>query len=429
MIKNLLNKYFVNGSFTKDVLTLFSGSLIAQIISILFSPILSRVYTPEDYGLFALYLSLLNILIVIAPLRYEMAIMLPKEDSDAIKISNIALIFILVFSLLTLIISVLFNKYISIALGNAEISVWLYFVPLGLFLSGCYQVFNYYLNRQKEYKNISISKITQNSVNSVTSLGFGLLKYAVGGLIYSSLLGQFFSILVFLKRIKLGNFFRSDNFKKDELKTLSKEHKDFPLYSLPTAILDVFSLQLPIVLITHFFGTTEVGHYSFAMRVLTLPLTLIGASVSQVFYQKITAVVNENGDAKGLIKKTWMNLAYIGIIPTLILLFGAPEIFSFVFGEKWLMSGKVAMIMSPMLFGMFVGSPTSSAYMVFKMQRVGLFFGIAVLMYRPIALYIGYYLNDFMIGLKILVLAEVLQIILYNYLLWRKVGKVHNIRK
>lgn len=429
MIKNLLNKYFLKSSFTKDVITLFSGSLIAQVISILFSPILSRIYTPEDYGLFALYLSVLNILIVIAPLRYEMAIMLPKEESDAIKVSNIALIFITLFSFITLIISVLFNKYISIALGNIEISKWLYFIPLGLFLSGCYQVFNYYLNRKKEYKNISLSKITQNSINSLTSLGFGLMKYNVGGLIYSSLLGQFASILVLLKKINVKIFFKSDNLKLAELKSLSREHKEFPLYSLPTAILDVFSLQLPIVLITHFFGTSEVGHYSFAMRVLTLPITLIGASVSQVFYQKISSVVNENGDAKGLIKKTWLHLAYIGIVPMLILLIWAPEIFSFVFGEKWFTAGKVAMIMSPMLFGMFVGSPTSSAYMVFKMQRIGLLFGIAVLLYRPIALYLGYYLNDFMIGLKILVLAEVIQIILYNYLLWRKVGKFNNIRE
>jgi O-antigen/teichoic acid export membrane protein len=165
------------------------------------------------------------------------------------------------------------------------------------------------------------------------------------------------------------------------------------------------------------------------MRVLTLPISLIGASVSQVFYQKISAVVNENGDAKKLIKKTWLNLAYIGLAPLLILLIWAPEIFTFVFGEKWYTAGKVAMIMSPMLFGMFIGSPTSSAYMVFKMQKVGLLFGIAVLLYRPIALFLGYYLNDFMIGLKILVLTEVVQIIFYNYLLWRKVGKIHNIRE
>jgi O-antigen/teichoic acid export membrane protein len=428
VIKNIINKYFSKGSFAKDVFTLFSGSLIAQLISILFSPVLSRIYTPEDYGLFALYFSVLSILIVIAPLRYEMAIMIPKEEGNAIKIANIAFIFIFLFSIFTLIISVLFNGYIAAALGNPAVSGWLYFIPPGLILTGCYQVFNYYLNRNKEYKTISVSKIAQNSVNSLSSFGFGLMKFNVGGLIYGSLLGQFFSALVLIKKVKLSVFFKKENFKMHELKSLSREHKEFPLYSLPTAILDVFSLQLPIILITHFFGTSEVGHYSFAMRVLTLPITLIGASVAQVFYQKISSVVNEGGDAKRLIRKTWLNLIYIGILPMLILIFGAPGIFSFVFGDKWHMAGIVAMIMSPMLFCMFVSAPTSSAYLVFKLQKYSLFFGIAVLLYRPIALFLGYYLNDFMIGLKILVLMEILQILLYNYLLWKKIGKIYHNR-
>lgn len=428
MIKKLFNKFFYGRSFAKDVATLFSGSLIAQMISVLFSPVLSRIYTPEDYGLFALYLSVLNILIVIAPLRYEMAVMIPKEEGNAIKVANIALIFVFLFAIVTLIFSIVLNKYIAIALGNPAISGWLYFVPLGLFITGCYQVLNYFLNRKKEYKTISISKVTQNSVNSLSSFGFGLLKFNVGGLIYGLLLGQFCSFLVFLKKIKLSLFFKKENFRLSELKALSREHKEFPLYSLPTAILDAFSLQLPIILITHFFGTEEVGHYSFAMRVLTLPITLIGASVGQVFYQKISSVVNENGDAKRLIKKTWLNLMLIGAVPLLILLLGAPEIFSFVFGGKWYMAGTVAMIMSPMLFCMFVSAPTSSAYLVFKLQKFALFFGIGVLIYRPFALFIGYYLNDFMIGLKILVLMEVLQIFLYNFLLWKKIGKIYNNR-
>ncbi|MCX6163710.1 MAG: oligosaccharide flippase family protein [Ignavibacteriae bacterium] len=421
MFKKILNTYFAKNSFAGNVATLTTGTVIAQVFSGLLSPVLSRLYSPDDYGLFALFTSVLSILVVIAPLRYEMAIMLPKENKDSAKIVNLSFLFLSITTTLVLFLVLFFNKSISIALGNYLISPWLIFIPLALLLTCSSQAINYLV--------ISYSKVVQSVFTSLTSLGFGFMKFAVAGLIYSSIIGQFFSLSVLLKKIKLKFFINKENLEYSELKAKAKEYKQFPLYTLPTAILDVFSLQLPIILISHFFGTTEVGYYSFSYRILSLPIILIGTSISQVFYQKVSVRYNEGGDTRSLIKKTWLHLAYMGILPLVITLFFGPEIFSFVFGEKWVMAGKLSSVLSPMLFAMFVGSPTSSAYLVYKMQRLGLVFGIIVLLYRPIALFIGYYLSDFMLGIKILVLLEVVQIFFYNLFLWRKIGKVHNIRE
>ena len=140
--------------FNRNVLTLMTGTTIAQAIPIAISPILTRIYTPEDFGVLALFVAITSIFGSIANGRYELAIMLPKKDENAINIFALGLIITFSMSFILLVLVVLFNEQITELLKNDEISVWLYFVPIAVLFIGLYNMLAYYNNRKKYYKVI-----------------------------------------------------------------------------------------------------------------------------------------------------------------------------------------------------------------------------------------------------------------------------------
>ncbi|MDD3506007.1 MAG: oligosaccharide flippase family protein, partial [Sulfurimonas sp.] len=175
--------------FSKNVLTLMTGTTIAQAIPIAISPILTRIYTPEDFGVFALYVAIASILSVIATGRYEMAIMLPKKDEDAVNIVALSIIISFFVSFISLVIVFIFNAKITNILGNPEISNWLYFIPITVLLTGVYQSFNYWSNRKKQYKRLAISRVVQSGSTATTNLGMGFGQMGSSGLILGQVLG------------------------------------------------------------------------------------------------------------------------------------------------------------------------------------------------------------------------------------------------
>ena len=149
----MINKFKPKSEFSSNVLTLMTGTTIAQAIPIAISPILTRIYTPEDFGMFALYMSMATIISVIATGRYELAIILPEKDEDAINIMMLSIGITFLVSLITLLIIFIFNAQITLLFGNPNISQWLYFVPLTIVLTGVYQA-------------LIIGLIEKNDINS-----------------------------------------------------------------------------------------------------------------------------------------------------------------------------------------------------------------------------------------------------------------------
>ncbi|HHD79092.1 MAG TPA: translocase, partial [Epsilonproteobacteria bacterium] len=139
-----------------------TGTSIAQAIPLAISPILTRIYTPEDFGIFALYMSVASMIAVTATGRYELAIMLPKKDDDAMNIVALSIVISFFVSFITLLIVFSFNAQITHLLGNPEISFWLYFIPITVLLTGIYQSFNYWINRKKEYGRLATNKVIQS---------------------------------------------------------------------------------------------------------------------------------------------------------------------------------------------------------------------------------------------------------------------------
>jgi O-antigen/teichoic acid export membrane protein len=189
--KNWLNHKLPPGSFIRNVATLMTGTTFAQALLIIIAPILTRLYTPDDFGVFALYTSILGILSVIACLRYELAIVLPEKDEDAANLLVLCLLICSVISLMALVLVALFRDSFALLLSAPKISFWLWFLPASLFLTGTFQALNYWSTRRKQFKRLAIRQITQNSVTAVTQIASGAsLNAGAGGLIGGYIAGQ-----------------------------------------------------------------------------------------------------------------------------------------------------------------------------------------------------------------------------------------------
>jgi len=401
--------------FAKNVSVLATGTIIVQAISTLLSPVLSRLYTPEDYGLLAIFTSCISILIVIGSFRYELAILIPKKNAEAVLILKLSLIIIILFSIIVFLITLIFNHKIALFFGNERLSFWLYFIAPVFLAAGVTQSFTLWFNRNKNYKIISGVRIYQSSVNSALSLLLGFLKFNTFGLILSLIISNIISSLYLLKRSVFRMSDCSLNFLK--LRSVAKKYKEFPMLSLPSALLDTVSINSIIFLLSYFFSESITGSYSFSLRMLSIPAVVIGTAMGQVFFQKISEAYGNNEKISPLILRSWKVLFLTGIIPTVVLFFFGEELFTFVFGFKWAEAGRISEYLCILTFFMFISSPTSNAMVVLRKQRILLWVNVAAFIYRPMALIYGYSTNNYLAGIIVLIIFEIIQIITFNILL------------
>ena len=394
--------------FTHNVLMLMTGSTLAQAIPIAISPILTRMYTPENFGVFALYMSVASIFSIMATGRYELAIMLPKKDEDAINIVQLSIMISFFVSFVALLIVVIFNGIITNLLGNPQISNWLYFIPLTVLLTGLYQSFNYWCNRKKKYKRLAANRVLQAGTTASTNLGMGFNGFGASGLIVGGLAGHLIITLILAKIIwcednKLFNYI-------NKLKTfaLIKKYKKFPILNLPNALIDGFRLSGINILVATFFTIEILGQFLLAWRMVQAPMSLIGGALSQVFFQK---VANANKvELNAIVKKLIIKASLVSAPIFLIIYFFSVDIFIFVFGENWKVAGEAASIMTPWLFLNFLSSPIANIFIVLNKQEIILAVSI-IFMIVPISVIfifnkLGflYILNLITIGMSIILI-------------------------
>jgi len=345
--------------FTKNVITLMTGTTIAQAIPIAISPILTRFYTPEDFGTLALFISITTILSIIVTGRYELAILLPKDDIDAINILFIALGLSFIMSFILLIIVSIFNIEISNILGNEDISVWLYFIPITVFVIAMYQSLSYYYNRKKKYTEISISRVTQSGTTSVSNIILGYWQYVNIGLIAATIIGQIFSLIILLKVVYKNDNRIFEKIDKLKIKKLFKKYNKFPKFDLLSSVFNILSTQSISILFNIILAPTTAGYYYLVQRTLSLPMAIIASSILDVFKEQASREYQLLGNAKVIYIETFKKLFILSFIITLLIYLYIVQIFTFIFGEQWIIAGEFAKIMSPMFFLQFISSPLS----------------------------------------------------------------------
>ena len=382
----MINKLKPKSEFTRNVLTLMTGTTIAQAIPIVISPILTRIYSPEDFGLFALYMSIVSILTVIVAGRYELAIMVPKNNRRAFSVLVLAILFTVIFSIIILIIICIFKFQIINLFHQSEISIWIYFIPLSIMLNGIYQSLYYYFLRNKLFSTLAKGKVYQSFMASSVNLLLFFMKNETG-LVAGSILGQLSSIYIFLSTGG-SSLVKKVSFK--QIQYMFILYIDFLKYNSLSALLNYSSIEFAILFISSFFQPETVGIYFLTQKILFAPSGIIGSAIGQVFIQKVFDK-NRNFDINKLFHSTIIKLLYIIILPSIVIYIYGEDIFLYIFGKDWSQAGLYAKIMLPYFILRFIGAPVSTLPSLMGYQKNMLYWN----MFRLLGvMLIGYFNTD-----------------------------------
>lgn len=337
---------------------LASGTIISQIIMLSASPVITRIYSPEQFGIFALFASIVAIFVPISSLKYNTAIVVAKtnEESDALFI--ISIIILIFFSFGILIFSFIGDSFFRSFIDVEKLNIWWNLIFFVILIQSLNLIFRNYLNRNKNYTLISQILILRSIIYVLIVITFGYFGFTENGLFF----GEIFAALIILIFIiiKLRGFNILFKFKKNiRLLNIITKYKDFPIYSFLASFLNIFTVMMPIFFLSKFFPDYIVGQYSLAVKVVFFPLSFIASTISTIHLRKSSEIINQNGDLKKYLLNLCLVLIGIILIPSIILFFYGAEIFSFVFGENWQISGEFVQILIPGLALIFVVSTLS----------------------------------------------------------------------
>ena len=388
-------------TFLSNIIKLFSATLVGQVLGILVTPILSRLYSPADFGLFQVFLSIIGVIAVISCLSYESAIILPEKNEDAANLVSLCLFLIgttsIIVSVLFFSLSALLEKTFN-APGFAH---YIFLIPLGILCNSIAFVLSYWMTRREEYGTMAKANVTSSLTSRSISIGFGIYSPSPFGLIFGTIANDA-TIICFLMKKTLADIHYLRNVSYEKIKELALRYKNFPQYNVGSELASNLSIQITPLLLAVFFSPVIVGYYAMSYLVIRLPSKVIGNSIATVFFQKASEERNRTGGVKHIVKSVNTRLISIGILPALFLIILGPELFTVALGSKWVDAGIYAQILAPVFFMAFISVPILSIFNVLEQQRISLVFNVWNLLSTVVVLCIAGFLSDPFLGFMLL---------------------------
>lgn len=356
------------------------------------APVLTRLFAPEAFGVAALFASITGIVSIVACVRYELAIMLPKSSKEASNLLGGSLFFVLIITGVIVLIILCAADRIGQLFNSPELEKYLWLIPISVFANGTFLALNYWNSRTKHFARLSIARVISSTATAFGSLGAGLNGFVNGGpLIATRVLGQTMSTVVLGLQIwKSDRGLFNENIRWDKMIAGLKRYKNFPIYNSWSALLNTTSQFLPTLFLAYFFSPRIVGFYALSLQVLFLPTSLIGQAVGQVFFQKASEA-NGQGQLDMVVEGVFRRLVSVGMFPFLLLILLGKDLFLFVFGSQWSEAGIFVQMLSCWIFFAFLYSPLSLLFVVLEAQREALLVDVILFGSRCVALAIGGY--------------------------------------
>ena len=411
-----------NSEFFRNVATLISGTSLAQAFSVVIYIVLAKIYTEEDFGVFGLYMSILNITVIFSTAKYELAILLPKSEKESVNLLGLSALISVGISILLLLILIPANSLICRWLGSDQISTWLYFIPLSTLLVGWFTSFRNYSNRQKKYKLIAGANIGQSVSNSLVKLGLGFLIAGAAGLIFGVIFGQLVGILVFFAvhwRFKGAS---AGWIKWSEMKRLARKYSLFPRYNMWQGLINNLSGAFPVFILSSYFSTGMAGFYTFGYMILYRPVNLVANAFYQVMFQRFVEKKHENRPLHPEVLLYLKRTTQVILLPFIVSGIFFPEIFVFIFGNEWMEAGRYAQIILPWIFMVCLVMPLTFIPDLYKKQRVAMIIDAIKLVARLGGLMVGVIMENVYIGLALYSGLSAI-IIVYNLFWYLKLVK------
>ena len=359
-------------SYYQNFVTMFSGNMVSQIIPLLVAPILTRLFSPNDFAIYSNFLAIATMMGIVAAGRLELAIPITKDKKQAQDVVITGLIITLGLTAFSLVFP-LFSGFFGDLYESPELEGFLIYVPIAVLTFGALGVATNWVLKFKKYSAISFSKIGQSLFGNGLSALFGYLGWGIEGLIYGWFAGQVIGttiLLLFMDKPEQRTAYTVTTFK-----STFGEYKDFPLINSLHAFTDIFASQFLLFwIITFSFGLTELGLFAMMFKYVRAPITLVTSSVSQIFFAEVSSAINRNESPIPILKKTLSTSIAFSIPFILVIFLLGPELFEWYLGEEWRLSGVYAKMISPMLFLLFVLSPISSIPILMNKQGWAYFF-------------------------------------------------------
>lgn len=370
------------------------------------------------FGEYAVFLAIVNIIVITSTLKYEQAVFLPDEEEKAFNVLALALLFVVAISTLVFIIS------LSIDLISSDNSFlkqysWIPLIPILVLIQGVYFCLRNWISRQGNYRLISVGMVVRAVVANLGFIILGYYHYLAIGLIVGTILGQLSETCLILVIIfnRDRNLIHSVKYK--EMKNLFHRYKNFPKYSLSSELINTLSVQSPIFILTTFFNPVIAGNYSLVQRVMGLPTKLISRSTQEVFKKKTANERIKYGKFNATYIKTFLMLLGIGIIPAVFFWFFLPRLFPIIFGKEWVEAGIYARYLSIMFLFQFSISPLGFSLYIAEKQNYEFYWQTLLLIITSVALFTGIYLNKPDLSILFFSISYSIMYILYFYWGWK----------
>ena len=383
----------LKSSFNRNIFILSGGTTIAQVIVVLTTPILSRLFNnPEAFGLLAIFSSYSVILGCLSTGKYELALFMPKEDKDALNIIMGISIIVTSFSLLCYIVFTLCRKCFK---SNALLeSGYIYYIFIIIVVIALYSSLQLWFQRKKEYKIVSITIIIQSSITVLSSMLLCIRGDRMFGLIEGHISGMTSGFLIMLTLFYKKGYFLTmrEGISLIGIKNILLKYKSFPRTTLISEFLVVLSQQFLTILFSFFYADVATGYLSLSTRMLKLPIIVIAGSFWGVYRNEIIELQNNNRSIEHTYMSTLKKLFVIGVVPFLLISLFAPNLFAFFFGKDWIVAGVYSQFLCVAFFFDFITFPLSSTFIVknkpylyLRIQLISIFVSIATI-------YLGYIL-------------------------------------
>ena len=388
----------VKSSGVRNFTKLLSANVVAQVIGLVVYPILTRMYAPEDFGLLNLFLSIGGVLAILSTAEYYYAIVLPKEEKDAEQVLGVGVLWLVATTVLVG-LSVALSRPISLLFKSPNLASYYWLMPLYVFAIGAWNLLNYWYIRHKEYNPIGRYQVSQNVLSAGGKLGMGWGGVLQGGMIYSVVVAPLISLfsswmtarktlLPALRRISWRGVGEQ-----------AKVYRNFPCFVLPRSFVNMLAGQMPILLLTPFFGGEAVGFLSLAILLGYTPIGTITRAIYQVMYQHTMEQVHEQKPIGQIFRKFILSASAI-IIPVFVgLWFVLPDLTAWLLGAEWHVSGEYIRWMLPWLYVSLLSCSINYLFDVFMKQKWGLFFEVMLAVMRVAGLCIGVWAGNFMLAI------------------------------
>ncbi len=384
-------------SFVRSVGVLVGGTAFAQALMILLLPILTRLYTPEDFGVLAVYVSLLGIISVAACLRFEIAIPIPDNDADAANLLALALCSSATVTAAVVLIVWLFRVQVAGLVNQPVLSSYLWLLPLGVWLTSSYAALQYWATRKKQFRTIAKTLMSQAIGGSGAQVALGLAGITPFGLLFGHMIKSGAGVISLWRAAIRNDRAVLASISWSGMRLTFREYHRFPKYSSIEALANSAGTMLPMIIIAALADSAEAGFLMIATRVMQAPTGLIGNAAAQVYishapkeYRVGTLAEFTASVFGGLLRSGVGPIIFVGIV--------APVVFVYVFGDDWRRSGELVRWMTPWLVLQFVTSPVSMTLHITNRQRTALFLQVLGLFIRIGAVMLAYFVAKNMIS-------------------------------